>query len=63
MYFTNDEYIMHILGRDWLNNQFMELKENVFNLGYEIFGDDFPEFKNYNSLLLSVKTEGKQRIF
>lgn len=54
---------MHILGRDWLNNQFMELKENVFNLGYEIFGDDFPEFKNYNSLLLSVKTEGKQRIF
>ncbi len=46
--FTNDDFILKSVGRDWLNNFFIQLRKDIYDLGHELFGDDFPEFKIYN---------------
>ncbi len=53
--FTSDDYIITEVGRDWLNNFFKTLKNDINELGYEIFGTDFPEFKIHNKYILENK--------
>ena len=44
------EIIKNNVGKDWLNNFYTELKKQIYELGEEIFGKDFPDFNHYNSL-------------
>jgi hypothetical protein len=49
--FTTDALIKNLLGRDWLNGFYIELKKEIYALGYEIFGDDFPLFERYQAIV------------
>ncbi|MFN8305333.1 MAG: hypothetical protein U0T79_01045 [Ferruginibacter sp.] len=46
--FTDDDFVKGIVGKDWLNQFYLQLKKEIYVLGNEIFGDDFPDFKKYN---------------
>ncbi|MEO6453229.1 MAG: hypothetical protein ABIN97_04115 [Ginsengibacter sp.] len=46
--FTDDDFIHKTVGRDWLNIFYKGLKNDMYDLGREIFGKDFPDFKEYN---------------
>jgi len=45
--FTDDDFIMTTVGKVWLNDFYSQLKNDMYALGYEIFGHDFPDFKEY----------------
>lgn len=47
LWYENDEFVFQIVGRDWLNNFYSDLKSDIYKLGYELFGNDFPEFNQY----------------
>lgn len=47
--FTSDEFIKTTVGRTWLNNFYKQLRKDTYDLGYEIFGSDFPLFESYNN--------------
>jgi len=42
--------IKNYVGKDWLNSFYTTLKNDIYILGQEIFGLDFPDFKYYGSL-------------
>ncbi|GJM17434.1 MAG: hypothetical protein DHS20C13_27610 [Thermodesulfobacteriota bacterium] len=44
---SDDSFIKDTVGKDWLNNFFIELKNDINQLGYEIYGNDFPDFNTY----------------
>jgi len=45
--FTDDKFIMQNVGEEWLNNFFVTLKDEIYDLGNEVFGSDFPKFEQY----------------
>ena len=51
------EIIKNIVGKDWLNTFYIELKKQIYELGEEIFGKDFPDFNYYNSLTSEEKVK------
>jgi hypothetical protein len=51
--FTSDEFIMNTVGKNWLNSFYKNLKNDMYEIGLEIFGNDFPLFENYNKSLQS----------
>jgi hypothetical protein len=57
--FTGDDFTKKIIGKEWLNQFYSELKKQIFDLGYELFDEDFPKFENYNSK--SKKNEYSQK--
>jgi len=46
--FTSDDFIKNTVGKDWLNTFYTQLKKDMYELGHEIFGSDFPLFEEYN---------------
>lgn len=51
--FTDDDFIRTSVGREWLNNFYSVLKNDMYELGNEIFGTDFPDFKDYKGSRLN----------
>ena len=47
---TDDDFIKATVGNGWLNNFYLQLKKEMYALGYEIFGKDFPDFEEYNKM-------------
>jgi len=45
---TNDEFIRKLVDEKWLNKFYTETKDELYKLGCELFGRDFPEFKEYH---------------
>jgi hypothetical protein len=58
--FINEEEIIKNVGRDWLNDFFINLRKQFSELGNEIYGSEFPFFQSYNSLSEEDKRK-KQR--
>lgn len=50
--FANDEFILNTVGKSWLNTFYSQLRKDMYDLGYEIFGNDFPHFESYNNSVL-----------
>ena len=53
--FLEENKIIDIVGRDWLNNFYSDLRKRLYELGYEIFDKEFPDFPTYNKLSLEEK--------
>lgn len=47
--YTSKDIIVNEVGKVWLNDFYRKLKDDIFELGNELFGDDFPEFKKHNA--------------
>ena len=47
---TDDDFIKETVGNGWLNNFYLQLKKEMYALGYEIFGQDFPDFEEYSKM-------------
>ncbi len=50
--YTSYDIIIEIIGKDWLNNFFLKLKSDIDKLGKEVYGNDFPDFKEYQRKVL-----------
>jgi hypothetical protein len=48
-YITEDVIIKKV-GKDWLNEFYTNLRNQLYELGHEIYGSEFPDFPTYNSL-------------
>ncbi len=53
--FVEADELLKTLGGKWFNDFYLELKGELYSLGYEIYGDDFPEFNKFNALSLAEK--------
>lgn len=53
--FVDTQVIYDKVGRKWLNDFYKELRARLYELGYEVFGTEFPAFKTYNSLSLEER--------
>ncbi|HUX59603.1 MAG TPA: hypothetical protein VMV77_21715 [Bacteroidales bacterium] len=53
--YVPEDTIIQEVGRDWLNNFYKELRSQLYKLGYEIYGSEFPNFPTYNSLTKEQK--------
>lgn len=53
--FIDEDELKKRVGRAWLNDFYLNLKSQLNELGYEIFGSEFPDFPTYNSLSLADK--------
>jgi hypothetical protein len=55
---TNDQFLMNTVGKDWLNTFYTQLKKDIYDLGHEIFGNEFPLFENYHdSIKKGIKVD------
>jgi hypothetical protein len=59
--YTSEEVILKEVGKIWLNDFYTKLKDNIFELGDELFGNDFPEFKKYKTEVLEKKHPQKRK--
>ena len=59
--FTSDEFIKYCVGKEWLNGFYDELRKDILKLGHELFGDDFPEFKEYKTKVKEGKRVEKRK--
>ncbi|WP_149277673.1 nSTAND3 domain-containing NTPase [Pareuzebyella sediminis] len=59
--YTSEEVLLNTVGKNWLNDFYINLKEDIFELGYELYGKDFPEFKKYKAELLEKKHPQKRK--
>lgn len=59
--YTSEDTIFKVVGRNWLNKFYEELKNDIFELGYELFGDDFPDFNKYKLEKLNKKNPQKRK--
>ena len=53
------DLVLNTIGQNWLEEFCEELKVEIFNLGYEIFGSDFPEFKLHSKNRMASKITEK----
>lgn len=53
--YVPEDIIIQKVGRDWLNSFYLQLKSQIYELGYEIYGSEFPDFPKYNSLTQEQK--------
>ena len=45
--FLEDGVVRGIVGRDWLNRFYTELKSDIDQLGQEVYGEDYPDFREF----------------
>lgn len=58
----DDDFIFEVITGDWLNNFFIELRNEINSLGKELYGEAYPEFKEleeYNKFKKEKRKEGK----
>jgi hypothetical protein len=48
--YITEDIIIQKVGKDWLNEFYKNLRHQLYELGYEIYGSEFPDFPTYNSL-------------
>ena len=48
--FIEESKIIEIVGKEWLNNFYLSLRKRLYELGYEIFDKEYPDFPTYNKL-------------
>lgn len=58
--FVPNQVVYDKVGRDWLNNFYMELRKNLYELGYEIFGTEFPQFANHENLTVAERAKNQK---
>ena len=59
--FTTEDIILKEVGKPWLNMFYSNLKKDIFKLGYELFGVDFPEFREYKAEVLEKQYPQKRK--
>ncbi|WP_425235085.1 hypothetical protein [Ulvibacterium sp.] len=59
--FSSDDFIIENIGRKWLNDFYVDLKESIYELGVELFSYDFPDFKEHKKRLLVDKKAVKRQ--
>jgi len=59
--FNNDKFIEGIVGKEWLNTFYTKLRKDIFDLGYELFGNDFPDFEEYKKKVKERKRVEKRK--
>lgn len=59
--FTSEDVILEQVGKPWLNEFFIELKADIYKLGHELFGNDFPEFKIHKTEVIEKKHPQKRK--
>ena len=59
--FTSDKLILKEVGKTWLNNFYLELKNDIYKLGEELFGTDFPEFRKHKAAILRKEHSIKRK--
>jgi len=55
--FVDPDIIYEKVGKNWLNDFYLKLRKSLYELGYEIFGNEFPDFPSYNSLSPQERTK------
>lgn len=45
--FLDEKAVREIVGRDWLNQFYLELRSDIDGLGREVYGEDYPDFLDY----------------
>jgi hypothetical protein len=53
--FVPADDLLRLLGKSWFNDFYVELRNELYSLGYEIYGDDYPDFKRFNALPIAER--------
>src|SRR5258708_3484986 len=53
--FLDKKIVREIVGRDWLNQFYLELKSDIDELGREVYGEDYPDFSDYDHQTKTLK--------
>ncbi|RXG16560.1 restriction endonuclease [Leeuwenhoekiella aestuarii] len=59
--FAGGDFIVNNVGKDWLNQFYLDLKKEIFDLGFELFGDDFPKFEKFNAKVKNKEHSQKRK--
>ena len=57
----NEEMLLENVGKNRLNDFYTKLRKDIYELGHELFGSDYPEFKVYNQERLEKKFPQKRK--
>lgn len=49
LYYLGEEEVLKILGSAYFSQFEQDLRNSINRLGYEVYGEDFPDFKTYQS--------------
>lgn len=60
--FIEGDKVIKIIGENWLKKFEKELVEEIYSLGNELFGDDFPMFEKYQKIRIEGKDYSYERL-
>lgn len=46
---SDDSFIKKVIGSEWLNAFYISLKNDIFEIGHEVYGTDFPNFNAFKA--------------